>query len=205
MTRQLVNCAGLCSVWELARLHLPRAGSRVIWKEKLSTCPGTACCCGGFRCSGSGMFHSICWLLLVAILCLGDSFSLFFGNRSLWFPSFFLLYSLLSSPSPGFIIRVCEIWDWLPLAKIRVNSYILPRKPLQNSYLTASGDPLELNFLHINREDRKGWSWQRSRELSDVSLSPGVPLTYLDPSTLIVAKGKCESTVNPSLQIFPLI
>lgn len=45
---------------------------------------------------------------------------------------------------------------------------------------------------------------KEQRTLSDMSLGPGVPMTYLGSSILIVAEGKCESTVSASLQIFPL-
>lgn len=86
--------------------HSPGQGPELSERRKSAPAQGTACCDGG----ASGTQILLCFaqsvgFFMLLFLCLGD-FSDSFCNSSLWFPSLFLFYSLLSSLSPGFIIRV---------------------------------------------------------------------------------------------------
>lgn len=135
-----VNWAGLCIDWESARLytalgrvqsflkgehqHLPREVSALMgWciNIGLETVPSLPCFAQPI---GFFMMLSCSWEILFYSFC----------NNSLCFPSLFHFYLLLSSLSPGFIIRDSEIWVWLCLEKMRVNFYIIPRNPPQDSF-----------------------------------------------------------------------
>lgn len=114
-------------------LHCPGQGPEFSERRTPAPAQGTLCFDGVKL---SPLYHVLLNLLAFSwcYFCSWEILFYSFCNNSLCFPSLFLFYLLLFSLSPDFIIRASEIWDWLYLERIRVNSYIIPRNPPQDSF-----------------------------------------------------------------------